>query len=81
MWVVASDVTDLALVALGLHGARTIEIGLADLSGAHQEFSKGVGVIADLGVHHRATLKPHDPLVVPEIRGDAENTRLPIEIE
>src|SRR2546425_12728602 len=76
------DLAEPALVPLPLlHVARPLEVGLGDLAGAQQQRTERVGVAADLRRHDDAVVEIDLPLVMAQLRGDAQRSRLPAQVE
>ena len=64
-----------------LHVARPLEVGLGDLAGAQQQRAERVRVAADLRRYDDAVVEIDLPLVVTQLRGDAQRPGLPAQIE
>ena len=76
------DLAEPALVALALlHVARPLEVGLGDLAGAQQQRAERVRVAADLRRNDDAVVEIDLPLVVAQLRGNAQRPGLPAQIE
>src|SRR2546426_3017881 len=76
------DLAESALVTLTLlHVASPLEIGLGDLAGAQQQRAERVRVAADLRRYDDAVVEVDLPLVVAQLRGDAQRSRLPAQVE
>src|SRR5437762_7410072 len=76
------DLAQAALIAQALlHVARALEVGFGDLPGPQQHRPQRMGIGADLGRDDDTVVEVDRPVVVTQLRRDAQRARLAAQVE